>query len=105
MPIKKITECLSPSDIKDIKDFTSQQLGRANKSHRNFITSCLIFLILIVYMGVISYKIYTGMQQQFSVSEEDSKKCLVDFQKKNCNALRLDGAECSQLYDCVQKQK
>ena len=39
------------------------------------------------------------------MSEEESKKCLVDFQKKNCNALRLDGGECSQLYNCVQKQK
>lgn len=45
------------------------------------------------------------MEQQFTVSEEDSKKCLVDFQKRNCNALRLDGGECSQLYNCVQKQK
>ena len=62
-------------------------------------------MVLFVYMCVLGYKVYNGMESQFSVTEDESKKCLVDFQKKNCNALRLDGAECSQLYSCVQKQK
>ena len=100
MPVKKIADVISAQDM---KEFTNKLGGK--KTHRNLLTSCLIFFVIFVYMCIVSYRVYNRMEDQFTVSEEESKKCLVDFQKRNCNALRLDGAECSQLYNCVQKQK
>ena len=100
MPVKKIAEVISAQDMKEL----TSKLG-AKKSEKSFLTSLLIFLVIFMYICLVSYRVYNGMEDQFSVSEEESKKCLVDFQKKNCNALRLDGGECSQLYSCVQKQK
>ena len=67
MPVKKISDVLSPQDM---KEFAAKHLGSAKKSHRNFFASCLIFLILFVYMCLISYKVYSGMEEQFTVSDE-----------------------------------
>ena len=39
-----------------------------------------------------------------SIKTRQNRKCLVDFQEKKCNALKLDG-DCSRLYSCVQKEK
>ena len=64
----------------------------------------MVFLIIISYLGVFAYRVNSEMEEKFTVSDEDSKKCLVDFQERKCNALKLD-AECSRLYSCVQKEK
>ena len=51
------------------------------------------------------------MQQIAEGEEEESKKCLLDFQQKNCNVLRLGGVEegpddeCTKLFNCVQQRK
>ncbi len=41
-----------------------------------------------------------------TLTEDSSKKCMIDFQKKNCNALKLEGEEnenCRELFDCIKK--
>ena len=100
MPVRKIiTECIAAST-----DVAAKQLDSSKRKKGTFLSNFLIFFILFTYCCLISYRVYNEMQEEFKVTEEESKKCLVDFQKKNCNALKLDG-DCSQLYNCVQKEK
>lgn len=101
MPAKKCL--LSPLDI---KEYAYKQLDSPNKLQGCSLLNCILLLIMIIYGLSLSFSVYSEMSDKFQVTDEESKKCLVDFQKKNCNALKLDGegdGDCLRLLSCVKK--
>ncbi len=63
-----------------------------------------IIIIVIVLFGInVGYETYEDMRNKFSVSEGQSKTCIIDFQKSNCNPLALTES-CEKILDCVQKE-
>jgi len=43
------------------------------------------------------------MEKEFTITDTQSRTCLMDFQAKKCNPLDLKG-ECEAIYDCVKKE-
>ena len=63
-----------------------------------------IIIIVIVLFGInVGYETYEDMCNKFLASESQSKTCIIDFQKSNCNPLNLTES-CEKILDCVQKE-
>ena len=95
-----MSECI-PSSL-DIKEFALNHMNSKHSSGSSM-SNWIAALIIIVYCFSVGLNINNEMNEKFSVTEEDSKKCLVDFQEKKCNAIKLD-ENCTKLFDCVQKK-
>ena len=63
-----------------------------------------IMIITIMFALNVTYETYDDMSTKFSVTDSESKNCLVDFQKSNCNILKLTD-ECEKLLQCTQKDR
>ena len=59
-------------------------------------------IILAIFAVNISYETYGDMNTKFTITDNQSRNCLVDFQQKNCNPLKLT-EECEEIFECVQK--
>lgn len=63
---------------------------------------CVIIIVIVLFVINFSYETYEDMGNKFSVTDRQSKSCMIDFQKSNCNALNLSET-CEKILDCVQK--
>jgi len=52
----------------------------------------------------VTYEIYDDMNKKFSVSDPETKNCMMDFQKSNCNVQKMT-EDCQRLFHCVQKDR
>lgn len=63
-----------------------------------------IIIIVIVFFAInVSYETYDDMSKTFSITDSQSKNCIIDFQKTNCNPLNLT-EKCEDILECVQKE-
>lgn len=65
--------------------------------------SLIILIIVIIFAANISYETYDDMDQKFTITDTQSRNCLVDFQDKNCNPLKLTD-DCQIIFECIQKE-
>ena len=62
-----------------------------------------VIIIVFVLFGInVGVETYEDMDSKFSVTDSQSKTCILDFQKSNCNPLNLT-EPCEKILDCVQK--
>ena len=66
------------------------------------LTSYVIIIVIVLFGINVGYETYEDMDDKFSISDSQSKTCIIDFQKNNCNPLNLT-ASCEKILDCVQK--
>ena len=101
MPVKKIPDC-TPA-IQEVTTLISNQL--ANSSHgKSSPLNCMTIIVVLIFIGMVSFEVATSMEEKFTVTDNEAKSCLMDFQSKNCNALDLDG-ECQKLFSCIQREE
>ena len=62
----------------------------------------VIIISVVLFAFNVGYETYEDMTSKFSVTESQSKTCILDFQKNNCNPLNLT-EPCEKILDCVQK--
>jgi len=63
---------------------------------------CAIIIVIVLFALNVGYETYEDMDDKFSVTDSQSKTCILDFQKNNCNPLNLT-SPCEKILDCVQK--
>ena len=80
-----------------------QEIQRLQNRQSNPLISCGIVIILIIFAANISYETYDDMDTKFTITDSQSRNCLVDFQQKNCDPLKLT-EECEEIFECVQKE-
>ena len=90
MPIQRINPRLE-----------GNQLNRAMKTLS--LPYCVIIIVLIAFSIDVAYETAADMNEKFSISESQSKTCLIDFQKMSCNPLNLT-ERCDKLLNCVQME-
>jgi hypothetical protein len=62
-----------------------------------------VIIVVIILFGInVGYEVYEDMSNKFSVTDSQSKTCMVDFQKSSCNPLSLSES-CERLFECVQQ--
>jgi hypothetical protein len=63
-----------------------------------------IIAALVLFTLNVGCEMYEDMDSKFSVTESQSKACILDFQKNSCNPLNLT-EPCQNILDCVQKDR
>jgi hypothetical protein len=63
----------------------------------------VIIISVVLFALNVGYGTYEDMVSTFSVTEGQSKTCILDFQKNSCNPLNLT-EPCEKILDCVQKE-
>lgn len=81
MPVKRIM----PRQLEET------QVERAMK--RVSMPYCVIIVAIIFFALNVSYETYDDMKQKFSITEAQSKNCMVDFQRMGCRPLNTT-SEC-----------
>jgi hypothetical protein len=71
--------------------------------HRFPLPYYVIIISVVLFALNVGYETYEDMVSKFSVTESQSKTCILDFQKNNCNPLSLT-EPCEKILDCVQKE-
>ncbi len=89
--------------MKDLQRITQNEIERVQNRPRMSQIYCVIFVILILLGLNISFETYADMDKEFSITDSQSRDCLVEFQTKKCDALKLND-ECQEIFDCIQKE-
>jgi hypothetical protein len=66
------------------------------------LTYYLIIIVIVLFGINVGYEIYEDMDNKFSVTDSQSKTCIIEFQKNSCNPLSLTQS-CEKILDCMQK--
>jgi hypothetical protein len=82
MPYKGVTP-QKPERI--LKESAQMNQGRNELSWIYII----ILIIAIMFALNVTYETYDNMSNKFTVTDRESKNCLMEFQKNNCNLLNL----------------
>lgn len=101
MPARKMS---SPS----LKELALKEMNFPAAAPKFSVPNCFLLFIILVYGLTVGCNVYQEINESLQENEEESKKCLVDFQEKNCNALKLDSdgdGTCLRLFNCLQKDK
>ena len=101
MPAKKFPDC-SPA-IQEVTNLISNQLANSSSGKPSPL-NCLTIIVILMFVGMVSFQVATSMEEKFTVTDNEAKSCLMDFQSKNCNALDLDG-DCQKLFSCIQREE
>lgn len=91
MPIKRII----PRQLEE---------NQINRTMKTLSLPYYIIIIVIVFFAInVSYETYDDMSKTFSITDSQSKNCIIDFQKTGCNPLNLT-EKCEDILECVQKE-
>ena len=101
MPAKRISDC-GPA-IHEVTNLISEQLASSRGARNNSPLNCLAIIIMVLFLGMVSFQVAENINEKFTVSDQEAKTCLIDFQTKLCNPLELS-EECKGLYSCIQKE-
>jgi hypothetical protein len=93
MPIKK-----APQRGEGAENEKNEDVAR----HRMPLAYYVIMIAIVLFGINVGYETYEDMDNQFSVTDSQSKTCIIDFQKNSCNPLNLTES-CEKILDCVQK--
>lgn len=81
MPYKKVARRLDENDD-DEKNMFEAKKGLPLPYY-------VIIISLVLFALNVGYETYEDMVSKFSVTESQSKTCILDFQKNSCNPLNL----------------
>ncbi len=93
---------------KVIEPYSSKRAARRSSPEADPLSRCSliniailsILILFLVLAGADSWTVVSTMEKSIS---EQSKVCLAEFTKKQCNSLDLT-ADCKKLFSCVQLQ-
>jgi len=97
MPVKRISSRAN-------SEISNDEIYQRPSSKKQTWAYCLIIVIIFVFALNVTYEIYDNMMKKFSVSEPETRNCMMDFQKSNCNAHKMND-DCQKLFQCVQKER
>lgn len=95
MPFKRVAR--RPDENADDEKNTRETKNRLPLPYYVIIISVVLFALNV------GYETYEDMVNTFSMTEGQSKTCILDFQKNSCNPLNLT-EQCEKILDCVQKE-
>ena len=66
-----------------------EEMQDVQERNRIPLTYYIIFAIVLIFACDVAYETYDDLSKKFMVTDSESKSCFIDFQKGNCNALKL----------------